>query len=121
MGCTNVLHEPPEAFHFLDIDLPRPFLRIHDDSAAIVSIVPRFDQDVDLPANAGDSANDVRVWRHAQISFRLLGEHMGDQSLIDLPIRCPARRPLCHNADLPLRAFLLRNPLVQEAYLQEAQ
>jgi len=77
MGRTDILHKSPEAFHFLDIYLSRPLLRVDDDATTVVGIVPRLDQDIDLPADPSNPANDVCVRCNALIGFRLLGKHTG--------------------------------------------
>nr|WP_234907006.1 hypothetical protein [Rhizobium rhizogenes] len=56
MGCAYVFHHPPEALNILNVDLALPPLRVDDDPPRIVGVMSRFDQNIDLSLDAGNSS-----------------------------------------------------------------
>lgn len=86
MRGTYVFHHSPETLHFLDVDLALPPLGIDDDPPTVVSVVPRFDQNVDLSPDARDGTLDPSVRSHAKLGRQLIRYQASDQTLVEFPV-----------------------------------
>lgn len=58
MGCADVFHHSEKGFYILHIDFTLSTLGVDDDSPRVVRVVPRFDQNVDLPLDAREGPTD---------------------------------------------------------------
>lgn len=78
MRCADVFHQSKEGFDVGYIDLSLAMFRIDDDTAGVVSVVPRFNQHIDLSTSTTILSDNPSIGCDAEICLQLVGKQARD-------------------------------------------